>query len=180
MSTARSRMNPLSQSSHSRRKTPEGDPLPKPEADPLPTAAADSNATSGENRPNASPEVIEGQHGEPPDPQLDEPYAFYRVVFTKHSAIPLGYIIAGNCVCSGCICLCIWGFSTIKNLDEWQKRPFNAMSLLLSGSLGFGIGYLFDQIGSLARGTLLQSKSHSVNEVCTSVRVINRGLNFES
>lgn len=35
--------------------------------------------------------------------------------------------------------------------------------------LGFGIGYLLDRIGLLARGTLLQSKSHSVQEVCAGI-----------
>ena len=88
-----------------------------------------------------------------------------KISFPTPSAIRLLSIIAANCVCSGAICLCLWGFSTIDNLTRWEKRAFNALSLLLSAALGFGIGFLCDRIGLFARGTLLQSKPHSVEEV---------------
>ena len=84
---------------------------------------------------------------------------------TIPSTLPLCYIIAGNCICSGAIYLCLWGFSTIEDLTRWEKRTFNALSLLFSAALGFGIGFLCDRIGLFARGTLLQSKAHSVEEV---------------
>ena len=92
---------------------------------------------------------------------------------TAPSAIPLSYIIAGNCLCSGVICLCFWGFSKIDDLTRWETRTFNALSLLLSAALGFGIGFLYDRIGLFARGTLLQSRAHSVEEVCINVRSIH-------
>ena len=131
------------------------------------TPDAEPYTTGGKSKePNAS---TEDQLERFPDPQLPE--SSYRVISTVHSAIMLGYIIAGNCLCSGFICLCLWGFSTIKDLAPWQKRGFNAVSLLLSGVLGFGIGFLLDRIGLLARGTILQSKSHSVKEVCPSLEV---------
>ena len=85
---------------------------------------------------------------------------------TVPSATPLSYIITGNCLCSGLICLCLWGFSRIDDLTTWEKRSFNTLSLLLSAALGFGIGMLCDRIGLFARGTLLQRKAHSVEEVC--------------
>jgi len=59
----------------------------------------------------------------------------------------------------------------MDNLTQWEKLSFNTMILLLSAILGVGIGFLLDQIGLLARGTILQSKSYSVKEVCTSVPV---------
>ena len=89
------------------------------------------------------------------------------------SVISLGYIIVANCICSGTICLCLWGFSTIKHLSEWQKRVFNTSSVLLSAALGFGIAYLCDRIGLLARGALLQNKPFSVEEVCICCLVTN-------
>ncbi|KAF8423516.1 hypothetical protein EV426DRAFT_700129 [Tirmania nivea] len=107
--------------------------------------------------------VIEGNHEKPPDHQLIKPS--YRAISTIRFALILSYIIAGNCLCSGSICLCLWGFSTINDLSPWEKRAFNASSLLLSAGLGFGIGFLLDRIGLLARGTLLQSKSHSMKEI---------------
>jgi len=135
---------------------PKGDPQQTPEAEPKATARACKN-------PNT---VIEDQHEKPPDRQLTEPS--YREIPTRRSAILLCYIIAGNCLLSGIICLCLWRFSKIKDFTQWQKRAFNTTSLLLSASLGFGIGYLFDQIGLLARGTLIQGKPHSAKEVCTN------------
>ena len=88
--------------------------------------------------------------------QLNEPS--YVVISTVHSAVLQGYIIAGNC---------LWRFSLVKDLTRWEKRAFNAVALLLSTALGFGIGFLFDKIGLLARGALLQSQPHSVVEVYT-------------
>jgi len=45
---------------------------------------------------------------------------------------------------------------------------FNVLLLLLSVGLGFGIGFLFEQIGLLARGTLLQHNCYSMKGVCTN------------
>ena len=107
-----------------------------------------------------SPGFSQCQHEEPPQLSCKE-------ISIVRSATYLGSIIAGNCLCSGFICLCLWGFSTFKDLSSWEKRTFNTLSLLLIAILGFGIGFLFDQIGLLARGTLLQRKSHSPKGVCT-------------
>lgn len=93
----------------------------------------------------------------------------YRAISTVRSACILGSIIVANCFCSGSLCLCFWGFSKINDFTLWQKRGFNALSLLLSGALGFGIGFLCDWIGLLARGPLLQSKPHSARDVCTNL-----------
>jgi len=109
------------------------------------------------------PGLSQGQHVEPS--QLAE--SSYREISIARSATLLGSIIAGNCLCSGFICLCLWGFSRFKDLSSWEKRAFNTLSLLLTAILGFGIGFLFDQIGLLARGTLLKRKSHSPKGVCT-------------
>ena len=116
--------------------------------------------------PKRVPEAVncEGQHEKCMGPYLTSPS--YKAVSTVRSAIQLGSIIVGNCLCSGCICLCLWGFSRIKDLTQWEKRAFNAMSLLLSAILGFGIGFMFDRIGLLVRGTLLQRKCYSMEEVC--------------
>jgi len=102
----------------------------------------------------------------------------YRVVSTGRSAKLLFSILIANCVCSAFICICLWCFSTIKDLSVWEKRGFNTLSLLLSATLGFGIGFLFDQIGLLARGTLLQSKSHAVEGVCASISLLLRSSIF--
>ena len=113
-----------------------------------------------------------------PDSLLNEPS--YRAISTVRSAITLFYIIAGNCFCSGLICLCLWRFSVIKDLTQSGKRAFNTLALLLSAALGFGIGFLFDRIGLFARGTILQSKPHSVEGVCAVViaLMIPMFLNF--
>jgi len=135
-----------------------------PDAGPPDISEADPNVTSGANgKSDVVQAAIVDQHEKP---QLTEPA--YRAISTIRSAILLGYIIAGNCLCSGIICLCIWGFSKITKLSQWEMRAFNTLSLLLSAALGFGIGFLLDRIGLMARGTLLQSKSHTVKEVCTS------------
>ncbi|KAF8423514.1 hypothetical protein EV426DRAFT_717345 [Tirmania nivea] len=145
-------------------ETPEGDPPQEPKAVSLQSGEVDLHNTSeASEKPNAVAEVIEDCHGKPLDPQMTK--LFSRASSTTHSAILLCYIIAGNCACSGAICLCLWGFSKIDNFTGWQKRAFNAVALLLSAALGFGIGYLCDSIGLLARGRLLQSKPHSVEEI---------------
>jgi len=82
-------------------------------------------------------------------PQLIEPSS--REISIRQCALRLGYIIAGNCICSGFICLCLWRFSQIDNLSPWQKCVLNALSLLLSGILGFGVGLLLNRISLLAR-----------------------------
>ena len=115
----------------------------------------------------AVPDNIEGQHKEYPDPQPTE--VSYRTISTKHAAILVGYIIAGNCLCSGIICLCLWGFSNKESVTNWERGGFTTLLLLLSVALGFGISSLLDRIGLLARGTLLQSKSQSVEGVRTTV-----------
>ncbi|KAF8423525.1 hypothetical protein EV426DRAFT_601855 [Tirmania nivea] len=125
----------------------EGNPRQSPEGDPNPAIGVSGG-------PNA-----ERSSGS----QLTEPS--YQSISTVRTAILLCFIIAGNCLCSCFICLCLWGFSKIEDLTRWEKRAFNALSLLLSGALGFGIGFLLNQIGLLARGTLLQSQSHSVKEI---------------
>ena len=99
----------------------------------------------------------------------------YREISTVRTAIRLFSIIIANCVCSGFICLCLGGFSKIDNLSKGQKRAFNTVSLLLSTALGFGIGFLFDRIGLLARGTILRSKPHTAG-VCTNISVVSYGL----
>ena len=104
---------------------------------------------------------------------LQATQSLYRGISTARSAILLGSIITTNCFCSGLLCLCLWSFSRIDNLKKQEKRGFNTLALLLSAALGFGIGFLCDKIGLLARGKVLQSKPHSVEEVCTGVSVIN-------
>ena len=93
--------------------------------------------------------------------------SFYQAVSTFRAVIILYSIVVANCFCSALICLCLWGFSRIDNIGQWQKRSFNVLSILLSTTLGFGIGLLFNQIGLLARGTVLGS-THSVKGVCCS------------
>lgn len=44
------------------------------------------------------------------------------------------------------------GFSKKTHLIVWEKRAFNALSLF-AGGLAFGIGYVCDRVGLLARGT---------------------------
>lgn len=125
--------------------------LQAPEADPI---------TSDHEWLNAESE-------KPPEPQLTKPS--YRAISPIRTAILLGSIIAGNYVCGGLICLCLWKFSQIGDLTQRQKRAFNTLSLLLSAILGFGIGFLCDRIGLLARGTVLQRKSHSIEGVCITI-----------
>jgi len=125
-----------------------------PEACPTSTTMAEANK---------KPTSLGFSHEEPPQLAVSS----YRTVSIVHSATLLGSIIAGNCLCSGFICLCLWGFSKFEDLSSWEKRGFNTLSLLLIAILGFGIGCLFDQIGVLVRGTLLQRKSHSSKGVCT-------------
>ena len=125
---------------------------------------ADPKATTGSTKePKAVLEVVNCED-QSPDPDLTSPS--YKTVSTVRSAIKYGSIIVGNCLCSGCICLCLRSYSNIDNLSQGEKRAFNAISLLLSASLGFSVGFLFDQIGLLARGTFLQRKCYSIEEVC--------------
>ena len=154
---------------------PEAQPPQLPEATeaqhsqvprPIQITKTDPRTTAETTRePKRVPEAVncEDQHEKCTGP-LTSPS--YKAVSTVRFAIQLGSIILGNCLCSGCICLCLWGFSMVKDLTQWEKRAFNAMSLLLSAILGFGVGFMFDRIGLLARGTLLQHKCYSMEEVC--------------
>jgi len=149
---------------------PEGDLPQEPDTVHLEPPATEPNTTTRTaKQPNAVPEVIDDQHEESLDPKPTQPS--YREISTIRVAIILGSIIAGNCLCSGFICLCLWGFAKIDDLTLWEKRLFNTLSLLLSASLGFGIGLLCDQIGSLARGTLLRRKCYNIEGVCTMIPV---------
>ena len=116
---------------------------------------------------------IPGENGEPnavTDPtklegSLKPTQARYTAVSTVQTAKLLFSIIIANCFCSGVICVCLWGFALSNNLAPWEKRGFNTLALLLSTTLAFGIGFLFDRILLLARGSILQSKAHCRKEV---------------
>ena len=86
---------------------------------------ADHNASE---RLNAEPE-------KPPDAKL-----FYLAVSLTSSAILLASVIAGNCLCSGYICLCLWRFSQIDIFASDQVFIFNTCTLLLSAALGLWDG----------------------------------------
>ena len=90
----------------------------------------------------------------------------YNQISTIRKALELCYIVIGNCICSGLIAVCLLCFSRQPNMSQWSKRSFNTLALLLSGAMGFGIGFLFDRIGIMARGKLLQSGFHSAKSVC--------------
>ena len=117
-----------------------------------------------------TPRETEEPNGVTGPAKLEEPLqptqARYRVVSTVHTAKLLLSIIIANGCCSGLICVCLWSFSAIDNLARWEKRSFNTLALLLSTALAFGIGFLFDRILLLARGSILQSKAHSAKDVC--------------
>jgi len=125
-------------------------------------------ATVANEKPNAIADPV-AETKEPLQPTQSS----YRAISTGRSGIRLGSIIIVNCFCSGFICLCLWYFSKIDDLTRWEKRAFNTLSLLLSAALASGIGFLCDQIGLLARGTVLQSKPHSLKGVCASISVVN-------
>ena len=115
--------------------------------------------------PIAAPGAIEMQRV--------QPYPSYRGISAVRSGIWLCCIIIANCFCSALICVCLGGFSKIENLTRWEKRSFNTLSLLLSAALGFGICFLFNQAGLMARGTILQGGPYSKKEVCASLTVVN-------
>ena len=136
---------------------------------PIQITKTDPRTTAETTRePKRVPEAVncEDQHEKCTGPHLTSQSRSYKAVSTVRFAIQLGSIILGNCLCSGCICLCLRSYSSINNLSQGEKRAFNTISLLLSASLGFSVGFLFDQIGLLARGTFLQRKCHSMEEVC--------------
>ena len=64
-------------------------------------------------------------------------------------------------------------YSKIDDLTKWQKREFNTLALLLSAALGFGIGFLFNQVGLMARGKVLQGGPYRKEGVCASPPVVN-------
>ena len=84
-------------------------------------------------------------------------------------------IISLNSLCCAGICVCLWGFSRIEDLLQWEKRCFNALLLVLNGGLGFGIGLLADRIGLLIRGPLLQERSYSFTDVSSIWRLSIQG-----
>jgi len=110
-------------------------------------ATVEPNATTGANEQREA--VVHMVGIEEP---LQPTQSSYRIISTVRSAILLCSIIITNCFCSALICLCLWEFSKIDNLDPWQKRAFNTLSILLSAALSFGIGFLCDQVGFLAKG----------------------------
>lgn len=101
---------------------------------------------------------------QPPSTAGTHTYGF-RAVSIQHNAVIFILIIIANSICGACLCITFWGFSRNKDLMQWEKRTFNALTLLLSGTLGFGIGSLCDKVGSLTRGAILQRRAHSVENV---------------
>lgn len=96
----------------------------------------------------------------------------YKRVSGIQSFIELGTILLGNCVLCTILAVCLWAFSNIVDLSGPEKRTFNTCSLLLSASLGFGIGFFFDRIGLLARGKILQSEANTAQGVCPFALVL--------
>ena len=111
--------------------------------------------------------------------QPTKPHGSYSQISIVRSGAWLYLIISANYLISALICICLWGFSKVDNLTLWQKRSFNTSSLLLSASLAIGIGFLFDQIGLLARWTVFQgSRPCDEQEVCASI-LVDHGFIFD-
>jgi len=49
----------------------------------------------------------------------------------------------------------LWGFSRLGLLSKWEQRPFNMLSILLSGIASLGVGSLLGHLGSMLRWPLL-------------------------
>lgn len=124
--------------------------------EPLKSMSVRDNSTNDGIEPQAS------------TPSLIPPSYSLKPLSTKDNVRAFAGIIFGNCLVSGCICLTLWGFARHTNLVIWEKRAFNTLSLLFSGALGFGIGFLCDRIGLLARGKFLESAANSIEDVSSS------------
>ena len=102
---------------------------------------------------------------EPPElPATRNPYTNRITLLrfpVKESLFHVGKFVLGNTLVIGTISLCLWGTSWKEDLTEWGKRCFNVGIMMLSAILSFGIGYLLDQLGILARGQLLASNAHT-------------------
>ena len=105
--------------------------------------------------------------------QSTEQYAPYKKISLVASGTRLCCIILANCSLSALICVCLWSFAKVDNLTRWERRVFNTLVLLLSAALGFGIGFLFNQVGLLARGKVLEGGSYSKEGVCTNPSVVD-------
>ena len=99
----------------------------------LQTPEPDTNNTTGENNEsNPVSEVIRCQDEKPPDAQSTE--TSYRAMFTIRYVALLDYIIGGNCLCSGFLCLTLWDFSKWKT---WPHGRNGALMLYYCCCLGF-------------------------------------------
>ncbi len=80
----------------------------------------------------------------------------------------LGLKILGNVVFMAGLCMCLYGFSTISDLNVrngWYKRVFNFLSILLIALIILGIGSMLNKIGSMVRWPLLARRSHRLDDV---------------
>ena len=79
----------------------------------------------------------------------------------KQSVIHISAIIVVNTLSIALIIICLHGATWKQSMNEWGKRAFNFVIILLSAILSLGIGYLLDQLGLLARGQVLVSNPHT-------------------
>jgi len=60
---------------------------------------------------------------------------------------------------------CLLIFSKIGGLDKWKQRAFNALAILLTGSMSLCIRSLLGYLGSMIRWPILAGAYHRAEDV---------------
>lgn len=89
--------------------------------------------------------------------------------------------LLATCVAITLLVICVFVFSTMGDLRKRDQRGFNALAILLTGTMSLCIGSLFGYLGSMIRWPLLARAAHKAADVFAiificSVPLINRLL----
>jgi hypothetical protein len=70
-----------------------------------------------------------------------------------------------TCVAIILLVICVFVFSTMGHLRKRDQRGFNALAILLTGTMSLCIGSLFGYLGSMIRWPLLARAAHKAADV---------------
>ncbi|KAF8252106.1 hypothetical protein K440DRAFT_537548, partial [Wilcoxina mikolae CBS 423.85] len=70
-----------------------------------------------------------------------------------------------TCVTIILLIICLFSFSRIGDLDKWHQRGFNALPILLTGTMSICIGSLLGYLGLMIRWPILAGATHTAQDI---------------
>lgn len=74
--------------------------------------------------------------------------------------------LLATCLLIALLIVCLWMFSRMGHLKRPDQRGFNALAILLTGTMSLCIGSVLTYLGSMIRWPLLARTAHKAVDVC--------------